>query len=99
MVVTQPTKTLDGTNGGEVPVSRDLPNIQMSISGRATGTLTVTGKSNGSDAFEAFLSPLTIDLSAVRTVILEPTSLVSLSFTVSAPGPDFGVTISQWFTQ
>jgi hypothetical protein len=99
MISSNTTKDLHGTNGGNVGVNPDLANTQISISGRATGTLTVTAMSVGSDVFEAFAVPLTIDLSVKRTVILEPASLKELSFAVSVAGSTFDVTISQWYTQ
>ena len=99
MINSKTTKALHGTNGGNVGVNPDLANTQISIAGRTSGTLTITAQSVGSDVFEAFATPLTMDLSTVRTVILDPASLKELNFAVSAPGDTFDVTISQWFTQ
>lgn len=96
MIITNPTKTLDGTNGGTVNINPTLPTIQIAVAGRTTGTLTVTGKSVGSDVYEAFQPALTIDLSTERTAVIDGYALNSLSFAVSAGGDDFDVTVSQW---
>ena len=99
MIVHNPKVTLDGTNGGIVPVNHDLPKIQISVAGRTSGTLTITGKSKGSDVYEAFQPALTINLANERTAVIDGYSLESLSVAVSAGGSDFDVTISQWYTQ
>ena len=99
MIVHHPKVTLDGTNGGIVPVSPDLPRTQIAVAGRTSGTLTITGRSFGSDVYEAFQSALTLDLSTERTAVIEGYSLDSLSVAVSAGGSDFDVTVSQWYTQ
>ena len=99
MIIHHPKVTLDGTSGGIVPISPDLPKIQIAVSGRTSGTLTITGKSKGSDVYEAFQPALTVDLSTERTAVIDGYSLESLSVSVSAGGSDFDVTISQWYTQ
>lgn len=99
MIVHQKPVTLDGTAGGNVPVSPDLPSIQVAVADRATGTLTITGKSKGSDIYEAFQPALTLDLSTERTASIDGFSLESLNFAVSVAGDDFTVTVSQWYTQ
>ena len=99
MIVHHPKVTVDGTNGGIVPVSPDLPKIQISVAGRTSGTLTITGKSKGSDVYEAFQPALTINLANERTAVIDGYSLDSLSVAVSAGGSDFDVTVSQWYTQ
>jgi len=88
--------TVDGTAGGEVPVYYDLPKTQITVSGRATGTLTITGKSSGSDVFEAFQPALTLDLSVERTALVEGYILQAINIDVSVGGDDFDVTITQW---
>ena len=99
MIIQHRAVTLDGTTGGNVPVSRDLPTTQISVAGRTSGTLTITGKSAGSDVFEAFQPALTLDLSTERTATISDFSLSELNFAVSAGGADFDVTVSQWYTQ
>ena len=99
MISKNPKVVLDGTSGGEIPVSPDLPNTQVAFAGRATGTLTITGKSYGSDVFEAFQPALTIDLSTERTAAIEGYSLVALNVTVSVGGDDVTATATQWNTQ
>lgn len=99
MIVHHTPVTLDGTNGGVVPVNPDLPSIQISVAGRTSGTLTFTGRSFGSDVYEAFQPALTLDLSTERTAVVDGYSLDSLSVAVSVGGGDFDITISQWYTQ
>lgn len=99
MIIHHKSVPMDGTNGGFAPVSPDLPATQIAVAGRATGTLTITGKSKGSDVYEAFQPALTLDLSTERTATIENFSLESLSFAVSVAGDGFDVTISQWYTQ
>ena len=89
-------QTVDGAAGGEVETEYKLPNTQISVSGRATGTLTFTGKSRGSDVYEAFQPALTLDLSTERTASIIGHYLESLNIAVSASGSDFDVTIIQW---
>ena len=91
-----PATTVDGTAGGTVAVNYKLPNTQISVSGRATGTLTFTGRSRGSDVYEAFQPALTLDLSTERTATVKGFFLDSLSVAVSVGGDDFEVTIIQW---
>lgn len=97
-MIKNPVAELDGTNGGAVPVNPNVPNIQISVSGRNSGTLTFLGRSEGSDVYEAFQPALTLDLSTERTASISDYSLNSLSVSVSAGGDDFEVTISQWET-
>lgn len=99
MIIHHNPVILDGTNGGVVAVNPDLPSIQISVSGRTSGTLTFTGRSFGSDVYEAFQPALTLDLSTERTAVVDGYSLDSLSVAVSVGGDDFDVTISQWYTQ
>lgn len=100
MISHNPTvEGIDGTNGGVVSVNPDLPTIQISVAGRTSGTLTFTGKSKGSDVYEAFQPALTLDLSTERTAVIDGYSLESLSIAVSPGGSTFDVTISQWYTQ
>jgi len=99
MIVHHPIATLDGTAGGNVPVNPDLPIIQIAVAGRTSGTLTFTGKSAGSDVYEAFQPALTLDLSTERTATINGYSLESLNVAISAGGADVDITISQWFTQ
>jgi len=99
MIIHHKVVTLDGTNGGTIQINPDLPNVQIAAAGRATGTLTFTGKSKGSDVYEAFQPALTLDLSTERTVSIEGYSLKSLSVAVSVGGGDIDVTASQWNTQ
>lgn len=99
MISHNPKVTLNGTNGGEMPLNPDLPNTQVSFAGRATGTLTITGKSVGSDVFEAFQPALTLDLSTERTASIEGYSLEALNVTVSVGGDEITGVASQWYTQ
>ena len=99
MIKKSPKVTLDGTTGGLVPINPNSENIQLSVSGRATGTLTFTGKSAGSDVYEAFQPALTLDLSVERTAVIEGYSLESLSVAVSVGGSAFSVTVTQWNSQ
>lgn len=95
--ITQPpAQTIDGTSGGVAEVNYVLPNTQISVSGRATGTLTFTGKARGSDVYEAFQPALTLDLSTERTATVKGHYLEGLSIAVSAGGDDFDVTVIQW---
>jgi len=90
------TSTIDGTSGGTIPVRSDLPKLQIAASGRATGTLTITGTSKGSDTAEAFQPALTLDLSTERTAMIDNYLLDSITIAVSAAGSDIGITVGQW---
>jgi hypothetical protein len=89
-------QTVDGTSGGVIAVDYKLPNFQISVSGRATGTLTFTGRSRGSDVYEAFQPALTLDLSTERTASIKGYFLDSITVAVSIGGADCEVTIIQW---
>ena len=91
-------KTISGTTGGEIQIDPENKVIQVAISGRSTGLVTVKAVSYGSDLIEDFSPPVVIDLtSGDRTEIIEGYSLQSLEFS-SNSGDDYQVTITQWPT-
>ena len=96
MNITNAPKLLDGTTGGQISVIPEYHVIQIVISGRATGTITISGKSLGSDIFEAFQPALTINLAVERTAIIDGNSLSDLNFSVNTAGDDFNAIITQW---
>ena len=91
---------LDGTTGGTIGavlgLSPDYKFNQVSISGRTTGTITVTAKTEGGQATEPFSTPLTISLGTGEFTVFPIGGFTSLTFTPDAPGDDFVVTINQW---
>ena len=92
-------KVLDGTTGGTIEVNPELKSIQVAVSGRTTGVIGVTGKSTGGHADEDFTPNMNINVaSGVYTQKVEGFSMESLTFTPSAAGDDFTVTICQWPT-
>lgn len=96
MTTTSPAVTIDGALGGTVNINPNLPNVQVSVSKRDTGVLTFTGKSSGSDVFEAFQPALTLDLSMQRTAVINDYSMDMINVSVSPSGADFDITVTQW---
>lgn len=91
-----PKFIIDGTAGGEHDIRGDFKQLQLTFSGRSTGTLTVQFRGTGGDVFEDFDPPMAVDLSATRTVVTpEPAAIEALKFTVSAAGADIVTTWSQ----
>lgn len=96
LIRTKVSETLDGTSGGTLSVKPEFKTMQISITGRTSGTITVTAKSLGGQAAEAFQPALTINLANEYTAIVEGYALESLTFVPSASGADFDVSIYQW---
>jgi hypothetical protein len=88
-------ETLDGTTGGTINVRPDLKVSQITIAGRATGTITITGTAKGGDIAEA-VSGGSLDLSSERTLIVDGYAMESFTIVPDSAGDDFTVTISQW---
>ena len=93
---------MDGTAGGSIVTAdgldADLRFLQLAISGRTTGTIIVTGKTDGGEATEPFETSLTISLVTGEFTVFPIGSFVSLTFTPDAPGDDFVVTLNQWLS-
>jgi len=89
---------IDGTTGGEITVLKEFHVIQLAVSGRATGLVTVKAKGLGSDVFESFSPELQLDLAIERTSVIEGYSIEALRFDVLPVGANYSVTITQWPT-
>lgn len=89
------TATLDGTAGGTITVLPEMKVSQITISGRTSGTITITGVAKGGDSDES-ISGGSLDLSAERTLVVSGYSMESFTLTPDAAGDDFTVTVSQW---
>lgn len=91
---------MDGTAGGsflEVDgLDQDLKFIQLSISGRTTGVITVTAKSDGGHAVEPFSVGLDINLAAGEYTVFPEGAFTELVLTPSIAGDDFVATLNQW---
>ena len=87
---------MDGTVGGTITINPELKGTQFAISGRATGNITVTAMSNGSDVFEAFVPAVVVDLANERTYKVTGYSISQLQFVPDVAGDDFTVTVTQW---
>lgn len=90
------TAVMDGTTGGTIEVIPDYKGVQVSVSGRTTGILTITGQAYGGEAAEPVVDG-TIDLGAGQyTRWIENVSFESLTLAPDATGNDFTVTVTQW---
>jgi hypothetical protein len=96
MIIKRKAIVIDGTTGGDISVLDEYRVVQIAISGRTTGLVTVTSRALGSDVFESFSPELELDLAIERTEVIEGFSLESLRFSISPAGADYTVKITQW---
>jgi hypothetical protein len=96
MIIKRKAIVIDGTTGGDISVLDEYRVVQIAISGRTTGLVTVTSRALGSDVYESFQPAIELDLAIERTEVIEGFSLESLRFSISPAGADYSVKITQW---
>ena len=76
------TVTMTGSGDEVVLVNKNLFRTQITVNGLAAGSLTIKAKANGSTSFEDVQNG-TIDLTTVRTLIIEGDSLGAIQATTT----------------
>ena len=96
MIIKRKAIVIDGTTGGDIDILDEYRVVQIAISGRTTGLVTITGRALGSDVDESFQPAIELDLAIERTEVIEGFSLESLRFSISPAGADYTVKVTQW---
>ena len=65
------------------------------VSGRTTGTLTITKKAIGATRFTPFVPAATIDLTSVDEIVIEGAGLAAIKVTDGGSGADLVVSVTQ----
>lgn len=93
-------KLMTGGVADTINVLPDYKRIQISISGRTSGIITITGTADGGEGPEPIEdkdgTQITIDLSVRYTVIIDGAAMTQLTMTPDVAGDDYTVKISQW---
>lgn len=98
-MVTQYRKEATLTAGSDVDIALHadptLVRTIVVVSGRTTGTLTLTKKAVGATRFTAFVPAATIDLTSVDEIVIEGAGLSELNIADGGSGADLTITVTQ----
>lgn len=98
MKISRDQSTFTGSDTGVSPlvvsIDSDYTENQITITGLATGTMTVKYKAQGGDVLETFTNN-TLDLTTARTIKLEGLQLEEIELSV-APAAAYNYRIEQW---